>query len=146
METREKTKTPVREIVLVIVLVLAAALSCLAAITLRGEYSALRREKESRMEEALAAMESAERDYALADPAGEAANDRWTALTDQELGRAEEELNALSAETREFSEKISAAQQKLDELAADEDYAYYRDICREYEEGRAYVEELLADH
>ena len=112
----------------------------------RSRYIQRRGEAEAAVAAAQAELEEAQAQYAAVDPDDPANAQRLTDIREKVLSEAREEEQKLRDELAELDAALKDTEAKLAELESDEDYAYYKAIYDSYAEGKAYVEELLADH
>ncbi len=112
----------------------------------RSRYIQRRTEAEGIVAAAQAELEAAQAQYAAVDPNDPANARRLTDIREEVLSEARQEEQRLRDELAELDASLKEMEAKLAELENDEEYAFYKAIYDSYAEGKAYVEELLADH
>ena len=128
-------------------LLLAVTVGAVAlGLRFRGRYTQRREEAEATVAAAQAELEEAQAQYAAVDPDDPANVQRLADIREAALSEARQEEQRLRDELAELDAALKDTEAKLAELESDEDYAYYKAIYDSYAEGKAYVEELLADH
>lgn len=143
---REKREVPFRTTLLFRILPAALALALfLAGVRMRDRYESERADREARLETLAAERDAARSELDGLDPAAPAYALRWETLTGELLAEADTRADALTAELRETEDAVLAAREELTRWTADEEYVYYRTVYNAWEEGRAYVEELLSE-
>ena len=88
--------------------------------------------------------EAEEAERAEADPESAANVEKRRRTSEDMIEAAKAEIARIERHNAELDAAVREAGAKIDALEGSEDYDYYRAICDEYMEGRAYVEELLA--
>lgn len=136
-------KSGVRPVTLALAaLVLVAGFFCARAF---GQYHALRSQYRGAVREASETLAAAEAERAEADPESEASAALRQRTSEAMIEKAKAEIARIERHNDELDEAARQAEAKIGKLDTIKDYDYYRAIYDEYTEGRAYVEELLAE-
>ena len=110
-----------------------------------GQYHALRSQYRGAVREAGETLAAAEAERAEADPESETSAALRQQTSEAMIGEAKAEIARIERHNDELDEAARQAEAKIGKLDTIKDYDYYRAIYDEYTEGRAYVEELLAE-
>lgn len=110
-----------------------------------GQYHALRSQYRGAVREAAETLAAAETERAEADPESETSAALRQQTSEDMIEQAKAEIARIERHNDELDEAVRQAEAKIDALDTIEDYDYYRAIYDEYTEGRACVEELLAE-
>ena len=110
-----------------------------------GQYHALRSQYRGAVREASETLAAAEAERAEADPGSETSAALRQQTSEAMIEEARTEIARIERHNDELDEAARQAEVKIGKLDTIKDYDYYRAIYDEYTEGRAYVEQLLAE-
>ena len=110
-----------------------------------GQYHALRSQYRGAVREASETLAAAKAERAEADPESETSAALRQQASEAMIEQAKAEIARIERHNDELDEAARQAEAKIGKLDTIKDYDYYRAIYDEYTEGRAYVEELLAE-
>ena len=136
-------KSGVRPVTLV--LIAAVIVSGFFCAKVFGQYHALRSQYRGAVREASETLAAAEAERAEADPGSETSAALRQQTSEEMIEEAKAEIARIERHNDELDEAARQAEAKIGALDTIKDYDYYRAIYDEYTEGRAYVEELLAE-
>lgn len=110
-----------------------------------GQYHALKAHYTGALREANEALDAAMAERAEADPASEASAALRRQAAEDMIEEGKEQIAEIERHNAELDEAARELETKIEGLKEIEDYEYYRAIYDEYVEGKAYIEELLAE-